>query len=63
MKRGVKSHFKVFLEEVNYSKASILKLEESMGKMDKGLQEYMSNQLKSIWVIIGNMKRRVESIE
>jgi hypothetical protein len=31
--------------------------------MDKGLQDYISNQLKSVWVILGNVKRRVEEIE
>lgn len=39
------------------------KIEESVCLLDRNLQDYVSNQLKSVWVQVSNLKRRTEDIE
>jgi hypothetical protein len=63
VQRAVRGHFKVYLDEINSCKYSIVKLETELGKTDKGLQDYIGNQLKTVWVMISNLKRRQEELE
>lgn len=63
VQRAVRGHFKVYLDEINSCKYNIVKLETELGKTDKGLQDYIGNQLKTVWVMISNLKRRQEELE
>lgn len=63
VQRAVKSHFKVYLEEIGNLKKQSGWLEEEIKKTGRGLEEYIGNQLKAIWVMITNFKRRQEELE
>jgi hypothetical protein len=44
-------------------KKDIEEIFERIEKSDKGLQNYIANQLKNVWTYAGEIKKRVENIE
>jgi len=63
VKRSVKSHLKLYTQEVNSGKVERAELREQIKKVDRGMQDYMASQLKPLWLLVQGTKHKLERIE